>query len=407
MPWAKIKHVVFIVKENRTFDEVFGDLHPTGAEFDGDPHLARWGETAPVNEKGEPTIDDGHVTPNHHALARRFAISDNYYVDGDVSVDGHHWLVGNYPNEVLETTVPAGYGGHFSFEPDADAPGRLIVGSTHPFPEDYLEAGSLWEQLARGHITFRNYGEGLEVAGENEDIGMQPTGVRESTNMPMAEALFENTSRDYATFNTNISDQYRDGQFEREFDVRYASRKEPLPQFIFIWLPNDHTADPRPADGYYYRASYVADNDLALGKLVQLFSHSPFWKDMAIFVTEDDAQSGRDHVDAHRSVLMVISPYVKRNYVSHVHTSMESILKSFDSILGMPYLNQYDAAATDLADFFTDQPDFTPYDAQPSDPRIFDPSKVREPGLDMKARHGAPLDDPATIRREMRESGHD
>jgi len=324
---TNIKHVVFIVKENRTFDEVFGDLHPPGPNFAADPTLARWGETAEVKEKDQTTVEDGHVTPNHHALARRFGISDNFYVESDVSVDGHHWLVGNYPNEVLETTVPAGYGGHLSFDADDDAPGRLSIGSTHPFPETYLEAGSLWEQLSRHKISFRNYGEGLEIAGYDEGVGDQPTGIREATNMPMSEALFENTSRDYATFNTNISDQYRFGQFEREFDIRYASGKEPLPQFIFIWLPNDHTADPRPADGYPYRASYVADNDLALGKLVQLFSHSAFWKDMAIFVTEDDAQSGRDHVDAHRSVLMVISPFAKPGYVSHAHTSIASILR--------------------------------------------------------------------------------
>jgi DNA-binding beta-propeller fold protein YncE len=402
-----IKHVVFIVKENRTFDEVFGDLHPSDASFDGLLSLARWGATAQVKDKDEPTVEDAHVTPNHHALARRFAISDNYYVDSDVSVDGHHWLVGNYPNEILETAWPAAYGSQLHFRVDPDAPGRLGIGSTHPFPETYLEAGSLWEHLSRGHISFRNYGEGLEVAGEDEGIGDQPTGVREGTNMPMAEALFENTSRDYATFNTNISDQYRFGQFEREFQIRYASGKEPLPQFIYIWLPNDHTADPRPADGYPYRASYVADNDLALGKLVQLFSHSPFWKDMAIFVTEDDAQGGRDHVDAHRSVLMVISSYAAPGRVSHVHTSMASILKTFDLLFGLYYLNQYDAAATDLADFFTAQLDFTPYDALPSDLRIFDPAKVREPGLDLKAHPGTPLDDPATIRREMREHDHD
>ncbi len=406
---ANIKHVVFIVKENRTFDEMFGDLHPPGPDFAGDPTLARWGETAEVKEKDQPSVVDGHVTPNHHALARRFGISDNFYVESDVSVDGHHWLVGNYPNEVLETTVPAGYGGHLSFDADDDAPGRLSIGSTHPFPETYLEAGSLWEQLSRHKIGFRNYGEGLEIAGYDEGVGDQPTGIREATNMPMSEALFENTSRDYATFNTNISDQYRFGQFEREFQIRYASGKEPLPQFIYIWLPNDHTADPRPDDGYPYRASYVADNDLALGKVVQLFSHSPFWKDMAIFVTEDDAQSGVDHVDAHRSVLMVISPYARRDYVSHSHTSIASILKTFDLTLGFPFLNQFDAAATDLSDFFTDQPDFTPYDARPSDLRIFNPAKVHEAGLDLKVHQGAPLDDPATIRREMKqhEDDHD
>ena len=225
--------------------------------------------------------------------------------------------------------------------------------------------------------------------------------------MPMPEALYVNTSRDYATFNTNISDQYRFGQFEREFQSRYASGKEPLPQFIFIWLPNDHTAEPRPADGYPYRASYVADNDLALGKLVQLFSHSSFWNDMAVFVTEDDAQSGVDHVDAHRSMLMVISPYARRDYVSHTHTSIASILKTFDLTLHLGYLNQFDAAATDLSDFFTDQPDFTPYDAVPSDLRIFNPAKVHEVGLDLRVHPGAPLDDPATIRREMQDHDND
>jgi DNA-binding beta-propeller fold protein YncE len=407
MPTANIKHIVFIVKENRTFDEMFGDLHPPGQDFDADPTLARWGETAEVKDKDQPTVDDGHVTPNHHALARRFGISDNFYVESDVSVDGHHWLVGNYPNEVLETAVPAGYGGQFNFVADDDTPGRLSIGSTHPFPETYLEAGSLWEQLSRGHISFRNYGEGLEVAGEDESAGDQPTGVREATNMPMTEALFENTSRDYATFNTNISDQYRYSQFEREFQIRYASGKEPLPQFVFIWLPNDHTAEPRPADGYPYRASYVADNDLALGKLVQLFSNSPFWKDMAIFVTEDDAQSGVDHVDAHRSVLMVISPFARPDYVSHAHTSIASILKTFDLTFGLPLLNQFDAAATDLSDFFTDQPDFTPYDALPSDLRIFNPAKVHELGLELRVQHGTPLDDPNIIRHEMQEHDHD
>ena len=402
-----IKHVVFIVKENRTFDEMLGDLHPPGPDFAGDPALARWGETARVEDKDQPVIEDGHVTPNHHALARRFGISDNYYVESDVSVDGHHWLVGNYPNEVLETAWPAAYGRHSGFRTDPDTPGRIGIGSTHPYPETFLEAGSLWEHLARGHISFRNYGEGLEVAGYEEKEGMQPTGIREAVNMPMPEALFENTSRDYATFNTNISDQYRFGQFQREFQIRYASGREPLPQFIFIWLPNDHTGRLRADSGYPYRASYVADNDLALGKLVQLFSHSPFWKDMAIFVTEDDAQDGRDHVDAHRSVLMVISPYAKPGYVSHSHASIASILKTFDLIFGLGYLNQFDAAATDLSDFFTAQPDFTPYDVLPSDHRIFNPAKVRELGLDLRVHPGTPLDDPETIRRNLREHDND
>jgi hypothetical protein len=395
-PSSKIHHVVFITKENRTFDEVWGDLEGTGAERDAT--LARWGMDATVKEEKQPTLEHVQVTPNEHALARRFAFSDNFYVDSDVSVDGHHWLVGNYPNELLEAAWPTAYGGKLDFVPNQDSPGRLEIGASSTIPETYLENGSLWENLAHAQITFRNYGEGMELPGNDEGTGEYPTGSRQSVNVPMPKVLFENTSRDFPTFNTNISDQYRFAQFKREFD-EFVSGKKPLPQFIYIWLPNDHTADPRPEDGFPYHASYVADNDLALGKLVELFSHSPFWKDMAVFVTEDDAQDGQDHVDAHRSLLLAISPYAKPG-VSHVHTSMASIIKTIDLTLGMPFINQYDAAATDLSDMFTNTPDFTPYTALPSDTRIFDPAKVVEPGLEAKP--GEPLDNPALIRKEMK-----
>jgi hypothetical protein len=395
-PSSKIHHVVFITKENRTFDEVLGDLD--GADAERDATLARWGMDATVKGEGEPTLEHVQVTPNEHALAKRFAFADNFYVDSDVSADGHHWLVGNYPNELLETAWPAIYSHKLEFVPDPDAPGRLEIGASSTIPETYLENGSLWENLARAHLTFRNYGEGLDLPGKDKSTAEYPTGARQAVNAPMPKVLFDNTSRDYPTFNTNISDQYRFVQFKREFD-EFVSGKKPLPQFIYIWLPNDHTADPRPEDGFSYRASYVADNDLALGKLVELFSHSPFWKDMAIFVTEDDAQDGQDHMDAHRSLLLVISPYAKPG-VSHVHTSMASILKTIDLILGMPFINQYDAAASDLSDMFTDTPDFTPYTALPSDTRIFDPAKVKGPGLEAKP--GEPLDNPDLIRKEMK-----
>jgi YVTN family beta-propeller protein len=404
-PSSKIRHLVFIVKENRTFDEVFGDIPEVGGErVNAEPSPGRYSNDATAKEKDQPAVEHARVTPNHHALARRFAFSDNFYVDSDVSVDGHHWLVGNYPNELIEAYWPAAYGSGFHYQLDPDAPGRYMLRSAAPRPESYLEAGSLWEHLARNGVTFRNYGEGTDVPGAEDGAGLHPTGLRHALNMPLSEPLFENTSRAYPAFNTLISDQYRFGQFQSEFRVRYLVDGKPLPQFICIWLPNDHTDKPRPEDGYAYRASYVADNDLALGKLVELFSHSPFWKDMAIVVIEDDAQDGRDHVDAHRSPLLVISPYARRG-VSHVHTSMGSVLKTFFRILGLPPLNQYDATATDLADLFTNQPDFTPYTALPSDTRIFDPAKVREPGLDLHAEPGkrsAPLDDPATIRREHR-----
>ena len=401
----KIKYVVFIVKENRTFDQIYGDLKSVGGqEANGDPSLAHYGDDATVSEKGEPTYQHVRVSPNHHALAERFGLSDNYYVDSDVSVDGHRWLVGNYPNTEFETAWPAGYGGQFNFVPDQNAPGRLEIGSSSPAPEDFLEAGSLWEHLARHKITFRNYGENLELAGETEEEGSEPTGVREATNVPMPEVLFKNTSRTYPTFNTSIPDQYRFAQFKQEFDARYLSGRDPMPQFMYIWLPDDHTAKPRPADGYPYSASYVADNDLALGKMVQLFSHSPFWKNMAIFVTEDDAQGGQDHVDAHRSLLLVISPYSRRG-VSHVHESMLSILKTFNLIFGLPPINQYDAAATSLADCFTDKPDFSPYTPVQEDSRIFDPAKARDPKY-FARRHqplppSADLDNPAAIRKQM------
>ena len=144
-------------------------------------------------------------------------------------------------------------------------------------------------------------------------------------------------------------------------------------------LPNDHGSKPRPKDGYPFIESYMADNDLALGRIVEFLSNTPHWKEMAIFVTEDDAQAGLDHVDHHRSLLMVISPYAKKGYVSKKHTSFGSIIKSMELILGMPYLNQYDALATDSSDCFKTKPDFAPYRAVAEDTRIFIPQKVLDP----------------------------
>jgi YVTN family beta-propeller protein len=406
-PSSRIRHVVLIVKENRTFDEVFGDI-PTigGQEVSGDPGLARWGVDAEVYEKDEPALDHVRVTPNHHALAERFGLSDNFYVDSDVSFDGHHWLVDSYPTEWVESIWPPEYGGRAHFYYENDAPGRFLLGGDSSLhPEDYLEAGSLWDHLARHHVSFRNYGEGL--TGEIDE-GYEPTGLRLGVNAPVPGPLLDNTSRTYPMFNTSIPDQYRFEQFKKEFEERYVKGKMPLPQFIYIWLPNDHTATPRPADGYTYRASYVADNDLALGKFIELFSHSKFWPQMAIFITEDDAQNGHDHVDAHRSVLLTVSPY-SRQGVSHTHTSMLSILKTTELILGIPPLNQYDAAASDLADCFSEIPDFAPYAVLPSDTRIFDPAKARDPLYSLRTGKSLPpsepLDNPARIRREMN-GGH-
>ena len=369
-PSPRIGHVVFIVKENRTFDEVFGDL--PGAQ--GEPSLARFGTGRKVGR-----YQGVDVMPNHHALARRFAASDNFYVDSDVSADGHRWLVGAYPNHWVETMTAAAYGDGAQFVKKTRAPGRLAVveSASLLMPEDYLEKGSMWHQFEAKGVRFRNYGQGIDSAGSAEEDEMEPTGVRDPTNVPMARVLFENTARDYPTFNTHIPDQYRVDVFLRDLQ-KWSSGAEPMPSFVLVYLPNDHGDEPR--FGYPFLASYMADNDLALGRVVEALSRSPFWKDMAIFVTEDDAQAGVDHVDAHRSVLLHIGPFAKRGQLSHRQGSIASITKTIYRLLGLPDMSLYDAAAADLADLFAATPDLEPYQALGVDKRIFDPELLKDPG---------------------------
>jgi len=180
-----------------------------------------------------------------------------------------------------------------------------------------------------------------------------------------------------------------------------------MPSVITVIIPNDHGADERPEAGYPFRESYMADNDLAVGRIVEYLSHTPYWKNMAIVITEDDAQNGIDHIDAHRSILMVISPYAKRKYVSNVHYSFGSIFKTFWNILGMPYLNQYYASANDFADLFTAIPDYSPYNAIPVDARIFDPRKALTPldeKFDWEAVKNSPLiDDVKDMKNDQKE----
>ena len=408
-PSAEIKYVVFITKENRTYDEVFGDLkYDNGRAAEGLPDLARFGMSASVSNGAiGKSYDNVQVTPNHHALAYAYGIGDNFFVDSDVSIDGHHWLVGTYPNEWVETNVNAAYSGNRDLKIDSDAPGRHAGGTCAIEPEDYNEAGSIWEHLERNGITMRNWGEGFEMGGAAEWEGLEPTGVRIPLNIPIPKALFDNTSREFPTFNMNIPDKYRADQFIGEFTERYVKGSEPLPSFLNIYLPNDHTSGEKPDAGYPFRASFVADNDLALGRVIDTLSHSKYWKNMAVFVTEDDPQGGVDHVDAHRSILMVIGPYVKRGYVSHRHTSIVSIIKTINLILGAPPLNQYDAAAADLTDFFTTEPDFAPYTFIPSDKRVFDPDVITPVKSIYKLDGGEPLDDPETIEKEHKQRVED
>jgi hypothetical protein len=199
--------------------------------------------------------------------------------------------------------------------------------------------------------------------------------------------------------------------FIKEFTEKWLSGKDELPALLTVIIPNDHGAGDRPEEGYPFRESYMADNDLAVGRFVEFLSHTPYWKNMAIIITEDDAQNGVDHVDAHRSILMVISPWVKRDFVSHVHFSFGSIFKTFWHIMNLQYLNQYDAGASDLGDFFSNEPDYTPYNAVEVDKRIFDPQKAMDPmdeDFNWKAVEQSPvMDNVEDMRKDSKERDED
>jgi DNA-binding beta-propeller fold protein YncE len=403
---ADIDHVVVIVKENRTFDEVFGDIErASNGPVNGIPDLARYGVRGVVApRRGQLTqrltLRNINVTPNHHAMAARFAFGDNFHADSEVSVDGHHWLVGSYPNAWTESTLMAAYGGQKDFRLGG-APGRLLFAQSNSsvHPEEQLEAGPIWHHLERHGVSFRNFGEGFELAGVDEGKGLLPTGARFTTNVPMPDPLYRNTSREYPNYNMNIPDQFRANQFIKEMDALYVKAGKPIPRFLFIHLPGDHGAAPRPEDGYPFEASYMADNDYALGRIVQYLSGLPEWRKMAILVTEDDAQGGVDHVDSHRTILLAISPWAKRNHVLRVNSSFPGLLKTALRLLRLPPLNLYDATAADLADAFGDTPDFSPYKVLPVAAEIFDPANAREP---MDPRPGPKMDDPAVLREQHR-----
>ncbi len=403
----EVRYVVLIVKENRTFDEVFGDIEEaSNGPVRGAPMLARFGRTGTVvSDPGEFqqrfSLRGIDVTPNHHSMAERWAFSDNFYADSEVSVDGHHWLVGSYPNAWTESSLMAAYGGQKDFRLPTSAPGRLSFAQSNSsvHPEEQLEAGAIWHHLERHGISFRNYGEGFELAGVDEGEGLKPTGARLLTNVPMPDPLYRNTSLAYPQYNMNIPDQYRATQFINEVESLYVKGGQPFPRFLFIHLPNDHMAKARPEDGYPFPASFVADNDYALGRIVQYLSQTPWWPQMTIFVTEDDAQGGVDHIDSHRTVLLAMGPYLKKNYVSRRNASFPGLLKTIFRLLDVPPLNLFDATATDLSDCFTDEPDFTPYQLLPVHQRLFDPEKAREP---LDPRPSPRMDDPAFLQQQHR-----
>ena len=395
---SPIRHVVFVVKENRTFDQVFGQR----ADVAGDPTLAELGLGVRVaNEDGSRVVARVDVSPNHHALADRFAISDNFYCDSDQSNTGHRWVAGVYPNEWVEVNARSRIESRI-FSP---APGRRNVAGSKAtvLPEDYNEAGALWEHLDRHGVPFFNFGLGTEMPATIEDEFQRQTGIRMAVSYPLPAPLFERTSRRYPTYNMAIPDQYRMDMFEADLEERWLSGREPFPRLVTLVLPNDHLTDEHPAAGYPFRASYMADNDLALGRLVETLSHTPFWNDMLVVIVEDDPQGGQDHVEAHRSVLMLAGPWVKRGYVSHTLASFGSVMRLIFTILDLAPLNQFDAAATLPRDMFAIRPDPAPYTRRPVDPRLFDPAVALAPfdrGFDWAALAESPvMDDPDDMRR--------
>lgn len=398
-----IKYIVFISKENRTYDQVFGQL----SSGKGDSTIAIYGKNVTfTNQKGNLKVEKATVMPNHLALANQFAISDNFYVDSDVSADGHVWLTNTYPNQWMETHHPAAYGGKRGLREESKAPGKFgMTGAAGAiFPETYNQNGSMWEHLHRNGKEFYNFGFGVEFdAGSFSDSTFKYGGVRYLVNYPLPGPLYDRTSRLFPTFNMAIPDQFRADVFIREMDQLFVKGTKPFPSVVTLQLLNDHGAGERPAAGFAFNESYMADNDLAVGRVVEYLSHTPYWKNMLIVITEDDAQGGNDHIDAHRSLLMMISPYAKKAQNSHTHYSFGSIFKTFWTILDMPALNQYDFGTTDLGDCFTNEPDFTPYNALAVDKRIFDPTFALKPfdeKFDWKAvEESVELDDADEIKK--------
>jgi YVTN family beta-propeller protein len=363
----QLKHVIFINKENATHDLMLGDITATrkGVAVAGDPDFAL-GLMA---------------SPNHHELALSFAFSDNFYLEPTVSSDGHRWLTNNYTAELEETHWPASYGGKKRDSGDdpeviANYPGRIgfTDADASPEPNDLNEHGGIYAHLIRHGLDFANFGNGFEFALVDEDRKTEPTGIREHANVPMEKLVRDRTDHLYPEFNTAIPDAplpenpdrfNRFGRFKQVFESQYVDHgKCKLPSYVDLYYPNDHGGganDINPNGPPWDFTRFVQDNDSALGLTVELISKSPCWKDTVIFVVEDDTQNGADHVDGYRSLFLAVSPWIKREHISKTHSSLASIFKTVDLILGLPPLNQYDAAATDLRDLFTARPDFTPY----------------------------------------------
>jgi hypothetical protein len=317
---SPIKHCVYIIKENRTYDQVFGDL-PKG---NGDASLCIFPE---------------RVTPNHHALARQFVTLDNFYVEGEVSADGHEWTMAAYATDFVEKTWPLNYrkGGR----------GIFRYPSEGALPIAFSAGGYIWDRCKESGVSYRSYGEFVTNAEKAGDPG--------TVSMPALEGHFDPL---YRSFDMEYTDVDRAKRFITE--LRQFEQAGAMPGFIVMRLPNDHTSGTKV--GAHTPIAAVGDNDLALGLVVEALSHSKFWKETAIFVIEDDAQNGSDHVDAHRTVALVISPFTKQEHVDSSMYSTASMLRTMELILGLKPMTQFDAAALPMYESFQAKADLRPYD---------------------------------------------
>jgi YVTN family beta-propeller protein len=353
-PRSPIHHVIYVIKENRTYDQVMGSL----GRGNGDPSLNLFGEES---------------APNQRALARQFVTFDNFYADAEVSADGWNWSTAGTANSYVQKTWPARYSKRnrpYDFEGGelATAPGRRP------------DRSYLWDALDAAGVSYRNYG--AWTSGTPAKVAATAPG------------LAAHTDTAYPAFVLGITDQTRIDEWLREF--RGYEQHGDLPEFEFIRLPNDHTAGTKP--GLPTPKAMVADNDLALGRLVDALSHSRFWATTAVFVVEDDAQDGPDHVDAHRTVAQVISPYTRTGRVDSTFYSTVSMLRTMELIVGLPPLTQFDGAATPMTTAFTDRRNLTPYSlrtpTQPLDERNSwaSPMAAQSAAMDFSVEDAAPDD---------------
>ena len=322
---SPITHCVYIIKENRTYDQVFGDL----AAGNGEPSLC--------------LFPDG-VTPNHHALVQEFVLLDNFYVESEVSADGHEWTMGAYATDYVERTWPLGYRG----EKKAPYPAE---GNKEVYSIARPAGGYLWDRAAAKGVSYRSYGEFVKNGA-----------TVDAPSTTVVKALEGHFDPKFRSFDLDYSDLKRADRFLEE--LAEFEKTGTMPQLVILRLPNDHTSGTSP--GKLTPTAYVAENDLALGRVVEGLSRSRFWPGMAIFVVEDDAQNGSDHVDAHRTVALAISPYIKRHAVDSTMYSTSSMLRTIELCLGLDPMSQFDAAARPMANAFTAQPDLTPYIHRPS-----------------------------------------